>query len=412
MNIGMVGVNHLCPIEIRESVSFTQSQKKELFHKAKEQGIEEIVILSTCNRSEIYIWGSELQTGVTFFKNFYKKRMGVGEAEDYLSIYKGKDVLKHLYEVAIGLDSLVLGEDQILGQVKEAWELAREEKGSGKLLNKIFREAITTAKSIKHQLKISEHPLSISYVATKFLKQQLGDLEDRKLLVIGAGKMSQLVLSYLHEEHVGKIYLSNRTHGKAKALEKSYEEIEIIAYEDRYNLLPEVDGVICATASPHIILRKEKLPTLVKPLCCIDIALPRDIDPRIGEMPHVSLFDIDSLKNVCETNNQRRQALAKEAEILIEEKIEVLMNWLEHSDMDSALKLLDETKKSIEQDTLEVIYKKTHLSEEDKKVIEKMLGAALNKFVRMPAKKLKQLENDEKRKQYLEAVETLFRREG
>src|SRR5699024_6638845 len=179
-----------------------------------DKGIDEVIILSTCNRSEIYIVSENIEDSVEEIKAFYSKFFNFPLIEKYLFVKEGKDVITHLYMVTSGLDSLILGEDQILGQVKEAMIFSMELGFSGKILNKLFMEAIGEGKKIKTNLKISEIPLSTSYIGIKLLREEIGSLRGKKALVIGAGKISRLSLKYLHEEGLEEIYVNNRTHGR------------------------------------------------------------------------------------------------------------------------------------------------------------------------------------------------------
>ena len=408
MSLGVVGVNHLCPISIREKVSFTHTRKIEALHYLKGQGIKEVIVLSTCNRSEVYIWDDEIEEKLEIVKKFYGSFLDEKESNLFLNIKIGKKAIKHLYHVAVGFDSLIVGEDQILGQVREAWELAANEKTSSKMLNKIFREAVTTAKSIKTTLKISDNPLSISYIAVKFLKEKMGSLENKRILIIGAGKMSQMVIKYLQEEKLETLYVSNRTHNKAIKVGEIFEGITPVTYQERYDLVGRVDAVICATASPHVILQKESMPRLQQKLYLIDIALPRDIDTEIAASENAELYDIDDFKTICKENNQKRKELAKEAKGMIKEKVDELLEWIDLASVDLTLELLEEKRNEIQKNTLEYIFRKTDLSVRDQKIIDKMLGAALKHFSSTPTANLKKIKDKRQREQYAKVIEDLF----
>jgi len=408
MRLGVVGVNHLCPINIREKVSFTHTKKIEALHYLKGQGIKEVIVLSTCNRSEIYIWDEEIEEKIEIVQKFYSAFLSEKEMDSYLVCKTGKKAVKHLYHVTAGLDSIVIGEDQILGQVREAWETAETEGTSGKMSNKIFREAISTSKYIKNTLKISENPISVSYIAVKFLKEKMQSLAQKRILIIGIGKMSQLVIKYLQEEKLEAIYVSNRSHTKAIEVGEIYDNVIPITYKERYDLLSKVDAVICATASPHVILQKEAMPELTNKIYMVDIALPRDIDPEIANMKNIEIYDIDDLKTICEENNQKRKALAKAAKEIIKDKMSELVEWIELVEVDNTLQLLEGKRSEIQKNTLEYIYRKTDLSLRDKKIIDKMLGAALKNFVSTPTANLKKIKDKVQREHYAKVIEDLF----
>lgn len=409
MEIAVIGVNHkVCPIEIRECVAFTESKKIEGLNFFKAAGVSECVILSTCNRSEIYICDDEIKDKIELVKEFYRTYFDAPRIKEYLFEKIGSEAISHLYHVAAGLDSIVIGEDQILGQVKDAHTLAMAEGTSKKILNKVFRETITTAKEIKSKTKMSEHPLSVSHIAVKFLKQLQGSLEDKKALIIGVGKMNELTIKYLKAEKVKTIYVTNRTHARAETLADKYEGLTTILYENRYNVLEDVDFVVSATASPHVLLKKEYITKRQKPLYMMDIAMPRDIDPKVREIKDVYLYDIDDLKAVSEANNALRQQLVGKAEAMIAESMKELNIWLESLRMDPVIWGLNAKCEQISENTMHQINKKLSLSEEEQEVINKYLLSALRKVIREPIVKLRGTQNHEEKMQYAQIVETLF----
>ena len=206
MNIGVVGVNHnLAPINVREAVSFTDTKKIEVINILLDKEIEEVVIISTCNRSEIYINAENIDIKINELSDFYEQYFGVKDINKYLFKKTNLEAIQHLFEVTAGLDSLVLGEDQILGQVRDAHEFCMKLGATKKVFNKLFRDAITTSKEIKTITKISQQPLSISYIGVKLLKEKIGSLEGKNALIVGLGKMNLLTLNHLEEEKIKNI---------------------------------------------------------------------------------------------------------------------------------------------------------------------------------------------------------------
>ncbi len=409
MNIGVIGINHnLAPINVREKVSFTDVQKIETINFLLDNEVEEVVILSTCNRSEIYIQGNDIQHKLNIVSKFYMEIFKLENIDNYMFLKFGEEAIIHLFKVTSGLDSIVVGEDQILGQVKDAHEFSMQLGASKKIFNKLFREAITTAKEIKHSTKISQQPLSISYIGLKFLKDKIGKIEGKNALIVGAGKMNKLTIKYLQEEKIGTIYLSNRNHGKVKEIEKDYKNIIPIKYEDRYKVINDVDIVISATSSPHVVIKKEDMPKITRKICMMDIALPRDIDPNINEIENIEVYDIDNLKEIHENNNKKRKKLATKGYEIILEKIEDFEKWLSSAKIDPTIESLNEKCLQIREDTLEYIFRKVELDKRDKKIIDKMLTSALKRLVREPIKNLKQIKDDGKREEYIKLIEELF----
>lgn len=411
MNIAVIGINHnLSPISIREKVSFTDTKKIDSINILLDRGINEIVILSTCNRSEIYISCEDLDKGVDVVSNFYEEFFNLDNIKSYLFNKKNEEAIKHLFVVTSGLDSLVIGEDQILGQVKEAHEFSMKLGATKKLLNKLFREAVTTSKEIKTTTKISEQPLSISYIGIKLLKEKLRSLNNKNILIIGLGKMNLLSIKHLQEENVGTIYIANRSEEKFKEIESKYNNIEYVDYKDRYNILKDnqIDIVISATSSPHLVIKYEDMPIINNHICFMDLALPRDIDYKINDLEYVNLYCIDDLKEIQHRNDDKRINLSKEAYIIIDEKIKEFIDWQDVSNIDPTIQSLNNKCIEIKEDTLEYIFRKLDLGQKDKKIIDKMLDSALKRLIREPIINLKQTKNKGKREEYIKTIEELF----
>ncbi|MGG2469273.1 glutamyl-tRNA reductase [Paraclostridium bifermentans] len=409
MDFAVVGVNHNnTPINIRETVSFTDTQKIEGINFLLDNGIEEAVILSTCNRSEVYIYSKNILDKVEVVKNFYQDYFDVENIEEFLFNKTGEEAIKHVFNVSAGLDSLVLGEDQILGQVKDAHDFARQLGSSKKVFNKLFREAITVSKDIKTTTKISHQPLSISYIGIKCLKEKMGSLENKNALVIGLGKMSKLAMKHLEEEQLNNIYVTNRSYEKLKNIQDEYKNLIPIKYEDRYEVMDKVDIVISATASPHTVLKKAEMPKTSNKLIMMDIALPRDIDKNLNEFENIEVYDIDDLKKISEANDKKRRELASIGELIIDEKIEEFNEWLDTIKIDPTIQSLNDKCSDIREDTLDYIYRKLDLNCREKKIIDKMLTSALKRLVREPIINLKQIKDSGKQAEYIKIVEELF----
>lgn len=409
MNIGVIGINHnLAPINIRENVSFTDVQKIEAINYFLDRDIDEVVILSTCNRSEIYIQAKNIDEKIKFLEDFYENFFNVADIKEYLFSKKNTSAVEHLFKVASGLDSIVLGEDQILGQVKDAHDFSMQLGSSKKIFNKLFREAINVAKDIKNTTKISHQPLSISYIGVKFIQSKIGKLEGKKALLIGMGKMNKLTIKYLKEEKLDTIYVSNRNHGKIMELESKFKNIIPIRYEDRYKVMNDIDIVISATSSPHMVIRYDEMPKIQKKILMMDIALPRDIDPKINKLENIEIYDIDNLKDIQDKNDNKRKELAKIGSKMISEKIIEFIEWIDSIKIDPTIESLNDKCLEIREDTLDYIYRKTNLDNRDKKIIDKMLTSALKRLIREPIINLKQIKDKGKREEYIKLIEELF----
>ncbi|MGM9530950.1 glutamyl-tRNA reductase [Intestinibacter sp.] len=411
MNIGVVGVNHnLAPINVRESVSFTDTKKIEAINMLLDRDINEVVILSTCNRSEIYIHAENIEEKVAELVNFYSEYFGVKDIDKYLFKKTNLDAVKHLFDVTAGLDSIVLGEDQILGQVRDAHEFSMKLGATKKVFNKLFRDAVTTSKEIKTITKISQQPLSISYIGVKLLKEKIGSLEGKNVLIIGLGKMNLLTLNHLKEENVKNIYIANRNIEKIKEIENKFDNIIPIKYSDRYKILEEecIDIIVSATSSPHLVIKYDEMPKLDNKVYIMDIALPRDVDTKLKELDCVKLYDIDDLKEIQDKNDIKRNELAQKAEKIIDEKINEFLEWLDLTFMDPTIQSLNCKCKEIKADTLDYIFRKIDLNQHEKKIIDKMVGSALKRMIREPIMNLKQVKNKGQREEYIKVIEDLF----
>ncbi len=411
MQIALIGLNqNSAPIHIRNRAAYTDSQKIEAINILLDMGIEEVVILATCGRNEIYICDREsnIRSSILQVEHFFEEFFGIPDIRNHLYIETGDGAARHLMTVACGLDSIVLGEDQILGQVKEAHNLSMDLGGSKKVLNRLFRDAITASKRIKTELRISEHPMSISYIGVKFLLEKLGTFENKRFLIIGTGKMGRLALTYVMESKPGVIYMTNRNHQKVIDLRDDFPEIQMIPYEERYKIIPEVDVVITATASSHSVIRFRDMPALNGPLAFMDMAVPQDVESDVASIPGVSLFNVDSLMRISEDNENRRKELALEAQLLIEKDMEEFGSWMHSVKADPAIVSLNALRKQIEDDTFDYLNRKIVMDHRDRKLMEKMINSALKRMIREPIMKLKSLKDEEEITQYTHFIEELF----
>lgn len=408
MDIAVIGLSHItAPVEIREKVSFTDSKKIEIIDRLLEKEVRELVIVSTCNRSELYIAAKNIKKALENVLDFLVGILGL-EAEDYLYIKKGDQAVSHLFEVAAGLQSIVIGEDQILGQVKDAHAFAMAVGASGKILNKLFREAVTCGKLIRSELKISEYPLSISYIGIKFLHDRLGSLKDKKVLILGAGKMSQLALKYLVLEKPSLIYIANRTFCRANDLADETKGAIPVSFDKRYDLLDQVDVVITSTSAPHLVLMKEHIKKVSSPLIILDIAMPRDVEAAVSELENVELYDVDDLKDISDKNSKKRKQLAKEARKITSNYIEEFMTWLKMIKVDPTIQSLNLRCQEIHKDSMYYIENKLELTPREHKIIEKMMLSSLKRLIREPVKVLKEMDDEGKQEVYRKVIEELF----
>ena len=401
MKIISFSINHKkAKIDFREKVSFTKSGLIKALEILREgSGFEEGVILSTCNRTELIAVVEDLTNAETrcrkFFSDFFHLKHG--EILGQYDFKEETDAINYLYEVAAGLDSIVLGEDQILGQVKEAYTKAQEIGASGKVLNKLFLGAITTAKEIRTTTRISQNPLSISSIAIQKGKEVLGSLKDKTVLVVGYGKMSRLAMNHLVEEGFEKIYLCNR---RAERIEEVKDpKIHKISYQDKYRILQEeeIHLVISATGAPHMIFERENFEGLHKrflmenrSLAMIDIALPRDVDPSIGELQGIHLYTVDDLKVIATGNLKGRESLVEEIKECIEKAVSDYECWQRCIPVHPKIaKIKNQSSTLVDRELEDLFRKLEHLEGKDQKLIEKKVKSIVGKILKTPILEMK-----------------------
>jgi len=341
MEIVVVGLSHkTAPVEVREKFSFAGDKlDRALQELIKADAISEGVILSTCNRVEIYANARNADEGRESILNLFSSFHGVNLKDFEANFYQHnfKDAINHILCVASSLDSMVVGEPQILGQLKQAYSKALEYKTTGATLNHLFHKSFNVAKCIRSETGIAKNAVSISFAAVELARKIFGSLESRRAMIIGAGEMSELVARHLLSNGIKSIYVVNRTVSKAEELAKEFEGI-VVPYETIEENLYLADIVITSTGAPHFILGKKEIEyTIAKrkndPLFLIDIAVPRDLDPEINKVNDVYLYDIDDLDSVIQANLAERKKEAVQAQEIIDKEIDNVVSWLSGRDV-------------------------------------------------------------------------------
>ncbi len=406
MQFGFLGISYQnARLEIRDKISFTDAMKLDFFQKVEAVGVQQCMVLSTCNRSEIYyIYIEEKQKAE--IRHIYEEMFPDVEVRAYLSELSGEPAMAYLFRTAAGLESLVLGEDQILGQVKEALEDSRAMGYSGKELNRIVRGAVTCAKQIKTDLKISERPLSVSYIGIRMLEEACG-LTGKRLLVIGSGKTAVLALRYLCGYESVQVTACSRNEAHARRLLEEFPQIGIVSYGERYEALKTCDIVVSATASPHLVLRRKDF-CPVRPLIMLDLAAPRDIDTAFAEDSLVRLINLDTLQEIAADNRRDRELLAEKSRERIEAAVQETAAWLLQSRMDMTIESLQQRCGEIAEDSYAYLDRKLELSQREKKMLKKVLHASLQRLLREPIRELKRLDTEEEQEEYRRLVRQLF----
>lgn len=349
MNIFLFGINHKsAPVEIREQVSFTKEEVFSALEKTKQiPDIKESMILSTCNRTEIYALLEPTADGMQKIKELLLSTQKWNENIDssHYYIMYNDEAIHHLFKVTSGMDSMVLGEPQIQGQVKDAFEMALELKTARSIFSRLYQSAMIAGKRVRSETNIAKGAVSVAYAASELAEKIFRSLKDKSALLIGAGETGELTALHLKEKGIRHLYITNRTFEKAESLAQKLDG-QAVPFDQFYTLLTEVDVVISSTGSadPIVTLNNaaQFLNKKTSPIFFIDIAVPRDIDPAIGKLENVFLHNIDSLNQIIEKNLEKRRAEIPNAEKILAEEVQNFLKWYDSLSLKPFIKDLKE----------------------------------------------------------------------
>ena len=416
-HIVIIGLNHrTAPVEIRERLAFpTEAIGHALRSLLERESLQEGVILSTCNRVEICALASQGSQGTTEAKEFMAAYHGIplGELNGYLYHYEKDEAVKHLFRVASSLDSMVLGEPQILGQVKDAYGYAAEFRTIGPVLDKFFSKTFSVAKRVRTETRVASSAVSVSYAAVELARKIFGDLSDKTVLLIGAGEMCELAARHLISAGVKGIMVTNRTFERAVKLAEEFGGTPI-RFDEIPVHLKRADIVLSSTGAPHFILRRQDVEEVIRirknrPMFFIDMAVPRDIDPDANQVDNVYVYDIDDLNNVIETNLEERQREALKAEEIVAEEVHSFRRWLDAQQATPTI--INLRRKYEEVKNTEVAKAMTMLGTEDpkmRKVVESLASSLLNKILHAPISSLKKDANGKNQMDLVTVVREIF----
>jgi len=415
--IVLLGVNHnTAPVEVRECLSMSESNIPALKLFAELPFCEEVVFLSTCNRVEVLISTNRLEEAKESIKELWQQRGEVDPPtlQEVLYEYEGTSAVRHLFRVASSLDSMVVGEPQILGQLKDAYRMALEAKTAGTVLNRLLHKAFSVAKKIRTETRIASHAVSISYAAVELAKKIFGDLTGRGGMLIGAGEMAELAAKHLISSGAGRLVVANRTLSRAVELARSLGG-SAISLEEIEEALVGADIVISSTGAPGIILRKDQVKRIMRPrrhrlLFIIDIAVPRDIDPEINDIDNVYLYDIDDLKGVIEFNKAEREKEASKADRIVEAEVIKFMSWMESLNVVPVIQHLQEKAEAVRQKELSRSRKVLveSLNDEQQKALDVLTRSIVQKILHDPIVCLKKGTQEKDGEMILDAARLLF----
>ncbi|GIN71093.1 glutamyl-tRNA reductase [Bacillus sp. J14TS2] len=420
MHIIVVGLNHkTAPVEIRERLAFSESELPIAMASLKQQkSILENVIVSTCNRTEIYAVVDQVHTGRYYIKSFLANwfHMDLEMIGDYLYIHEKELAVEHLFKVICGLNSMVIGETQILGQIRNSFLNAQENKTTGTVFNQLMKQAIALAKKAHSETDIGANAVSVSYAAVELAKKIFGDLQDKHVLVIGAGKMGELAIKNLYSNGAKKVTVINRTFEKSQELAQKFAG-QAKSLNELQCAVMEADIVISSTGANGYIIKKDILVEMEKmrkgrPLFLLDIAVPRDLDPGISEVEDAFLYDIDDLEGIVEANLEERKLAAAKIDIMIHEEINDFNEWLHTLGVVPVITSLREKALAIQAETMNSIERKMpDLSERERKVLNKHTKSIINQLLKDPISQIKEMASEPQAAEKIALFEQIFQLE-
>jgi glutamyl-tRNA reductase len=417
MELIVIGLNHkTAPIEIRECLAFPEDKFEEALSRIHAlPSLKENVILSTCNRVEIFAIAREAEKTAQELKHFLSEyhHLPLKEFEKSLYFFTGEEAVRHIFRVASSLDSMVVGEPQILGQLKDAYSIATESKTSGVILHRLLHKAFHVAKRVRTETKISNSAVSVSSVAVELSEKIFGTLQQRAVLLIGAGEMSELAARHLAGAGVGRILVTNRTYERAVALAREFNG-EAIPFEEMTLGLKRADIVISATDSSHYLIHHDPTAKVMKerkqkPIFFIDIADPRDVEPSVGDIENVYLYNIDDLQKVANENMKDREKEAQRAEAIVQDEVVRFVDWYQSLEITPTIIALRKKFDQIRNKELEkTLALHPNFSEKERKSLEALTSSIINKILHDPLTRLKRTDEEGMTDTYVDVLTTLF----
>jgi glutamyl-tRNA reductase len=398
MNLTLLGVNHrTAPVEVRERMHIPESRLaqavSDLIHR---EGIREGLILSTCNRVEVMTSAEDRVDAGPIIQQFLADhhRFELGPYQRFFYRYQQQEVVRHLFRVASSLDSMILGEPQILGQLKRAYALAHEAGGLNGSLKEIVSQALAVGRRVRRETALGSAAVSVSYAAVELAKKIFGSLEGRTIFVIGAGKMSELAAKHLLSSGASAIYVTNRTYERAVQLAEAFRGTAV-AFEQLFEHLPKADIVISSTGAAGYVVNKEHVARILsarrnRPVFFVDIAVPRDIDPLVNELDNAFVYDIDDLGQVVEANKKQREREAVWAEEIVQEEVRKTMRRLASRDLVPTIVALEDRLNAIREGEMERYNTRLgNLTPEQRQAVDALTRGIMNKILHGPITELK-----------------------
>ena len=428
MHIAVVGLSHkTAPVEVREKLSIQEAMMESVMQElCSYPHIEEVAILSTCNRLEIYVVANETEQGIRELTQFLAElsQLPLHQLRQHLFILLHQDAVMHLMRVAAGLDSLVLGEGQILAQVKNTHKLGQQYNGVGRLLNRLFKQALTAGKRVRTETSIGTGAVSISSAAVELAQQkveafQATSLKSSRVAIVGAGKMSCLLVKHLLAKGAVNISILNRSIKRSEELAKQFPQamLELCPLSDMISVISQSDLVFTSTAATEPLLDRLKLEAILEPnqsLMVFDISVPRNVAADVNELENVQAFNVDDLKAVVAQNQESRRKMAMEAEVLLEEEVEAFEVWWRSLDTVTTISCLRDKIETIREQELEKALSRlgSEFAEKHQEIIEALTRGIVNKILHDPMVQLRAEQDIEARRRAMQSLQMLFNLES
>ena len=417
MNLVVVGISHKkAPLELRERFVLNETNIQEALRRLQtEPEIEEAVVISTCNRVEFVLVAFEKQDGMAGFRRFAESFYGIrfDDFADCFYVHREEEGVRHLFRVASGLDSLIVGEPQVLGQVKQAYFLAKEAETCGNALESVFHRVFNTAKRVRTETHVAEAPVSISSAAVEMAEQTFGGLQDKTVMIIGAGQMGELAARHLVSKGVSTVLVSNRTHTHAVALARELRGLAV-QFSEIWQAMQSADIVISSTGCPHYIITRDDMERLMaerngRPIFLIDIAVPRDVDPAVREVAGCTLVNIDGLEKVTHHNLHEREKAMEAADYILDEEIDLFRARQEQLNVVPTIVCLKRRVEEIRQSEMKRMRRMFgELTPDQEQAIEALTHGLVNKILHTPFTELKQAAGRPDRSEFIDVVRTIF----
>ncbi len=418
MKFVVTGLNHrTAPVEVRERLAFNEARLvAALDHLKRTPGLLEGMILSTCNRVEIAVTTDEQTNAEECVERFLAESQQVSRewVAQYLYHHQGPEAIRHLFRVAASLDSMVVGEPQILGQLKAAYTAAKAQGAVSGFLEMVLSRAFNVAKRVRSETDIGQSAVSVSYAAVELAREIFGSLNDRKVLLVGAGKMSELSARHLKRSGVGQILVCNRTYERALEMAKVFEG-RVVEYDKFVATLPEVDIVIASSGAPHYILLKDQMRKVIearrnRPMFLIDIAVPRNIEPSVNQLDNVFLYDIDDLEKVVDQNVQGRLKVAEDAEEIIAEEVQRMMSRLKEREIAPMIVSLQEQLEQVRLGEIQRLRGRLGaLTPQQEEALEALTRGIVNKIAHGPISELRKQASNPDGANFANVIRRVFR---